>query len=162
MAMGMWKLLLGLALSGVLAVGCAGPEGAAPPPGEGATTTPPAPTATVTAPPATLPDIPSQGEPIVGEIPASILQAIKADLSARAGVGVTSIEVVEAKAVLWPDGSLGCPEPGMFYIQVLTEGYQVILRAVGREYDYRATQQGAFKLCEAGGSGPGGLEESLP
>lgn len=93
-----------------------------------------------------LPLVPSPGKQ--GEVPPELIDAIKADLVARVGISSEDIEVVSAEAVLWNDGSLGCPEPGMAYIQALTPGYQVILRASGREYDYRASQQGFFRLCD--------------
>ena len=31
----------------------------------------------------------------------------------------------------WPDSSLGCPEPGFQYAQVLTPGYLVVARSAG-------------------------------
>ena len=41
------------------------------------------------------------------------------------------------KNVTWPDGSLGCPEPGNSYTQALVEGYQIGLRHDDRFFDYR-------------------------
>jgi hypothetical protein len=54
----------------------------------------------------------------------------------------------------WPDGSLGCPQPGMLYTQVLTPGYQVVVEAGGEEYDYRMGRTGTFRLCATGTSIP--------
>ena len=31
----------------------------------------------------------------------------------------------------WPDASLGCPQEGMMYAQVLTPGYLVVIRDAG-------------------------------
>ena len=82
-----------------------------------------------------------------GEVPEALLDAIKKDLAARTGADPASIEVVRAQAVVWNDGSLGCPQPGMEYTQMLVDGYWVVLRYGGQDYDYRATQSGYFLLC---------------
>ena len=66
--------------------------------------------------------------------------AAKADLAGRLGVPADDIEVVEAREVTWPDASLGCPEPGMMYAQVLTPGVLVRLVHAGREHGYHARQ----------------------
>ena len=47
-------------------------------------------------------------------------------------------------------GGLGCPLPGMVYPQVVVDGYQVIVEADGRTYDYRGSGVGKFRLCLAG------------
>lgn len=92
--------------------------------------------------------------PAQGEVPDGLLQAMIADAAGQAGVSEREVEVVQARAVVWRDGSLGCPQPGMFYTQALVSGYQVILRAGGREYDYHASASGAFFVCENGRQSP--------
>lgn len=69
------------------------------------------------------------------------------DLAARLGLRIDEIRVVEARAVTWPDSSLGCPEPGRMYLQVLTPGYRVILEAQGQRYAYHAGRDGTPFLC---------------
>jgi hypothetical protein len=96
-----------------------------------------------------LPLVPSPGEK--GEVPQELIDAIKADLASRLGINPEDIEVVSAEAVLWNDGSLGCPEKGYSYLQVITPGYRVILKASGKEYDYRTNEVGFIKLCLSGG-----------
>jgi hypothetical protein len=59
-----------------------------------------------------------------------------ADLSARLGVVEGEIALVSAVFVVWPDGSLGCPQPGMAYTQVQVEGYQIVLAVGQTQYDY--------------------------
>ncbi|HEV7515081.1 MAG TPA: hypothetical protein VGR07_02150 [Thermoanaerobaculia bacterium] len=44
------------------------------------------------------------------------------------------IELVRAEPVDWPDASLGCPEKGMAYAQVVIPGWRMTLRAAGREW----------------------------
>ena len=50
----------------------------------------------------------------------------------------------------WPDGSLGCPQPGINYTMALVPGYQIIVRAGEQRLDYHATRRGHFVLCPAG------------
>jgi hypothetical protein len=83
-----------------------------------------------------------------GEVPEELLQDIINDLVARTGADPESIEVQRAEAVVWRDGSLGCPRPGMMYTQALVDGYWVVLGYDGEAYDYRANSGGYFALCE--------------
>jgi hypothetical protein len=64
-------------------------------------------------------------------------------------VDPTEVVVLTAEAVTFPNGGLGCPEPGMMYTDVLTPGYRVVVEAGGREYDYRAGARGGeIRWCE--------------
>ena len=60
----------------------------------------------------------------------------------------SAVTIVEAKAETFPDGSLGCPEPGMMYTQALVDGYRVIVEANGTQLDYRGSAPGKFRICE--------------
>ncbi len=71
-----------------------------------------------------------------------------ADLSARAGVPASQIQVVSVEPVTWPDASLGCPKPGMMYAQVMTDGLRIRLRANGQVYEYHSGGSQAPFLCE--------------
>lgn len=72
----------------------------------------------------------------------------KADLASRLEVDAEDIAVVSVEAREWSDASLGCPEEGEMYAQVLTPGYQIILEVDGTRYDYRADTGGNSKLCQ--------------
>ena len=59
-----------------------------------------------------------------------------ADLAIRAladelDIPITGIEVDTVRAVDWPDTSVGCPQPGMSYGQVITPGHKITLRVDG-------------------------------
>jgi len=95
-----------------------------------------------------------QAEPVTGEVPAEILDEIFLDLFERTGAGREEIQVVRAEAVVWNDGSLGCPKPGEVYIQILVNGYWVVLEVEGTAYDYRVSDTGYFTLCEGRGFSP--------
>lgn len=84
-----------------------------------------------------------------------IVDQALADLADRLAIEVDQIEVLEANAVVWPDGSLGCPQPGMAYTQVQQEGYLIRLQVDKRVYDYHGggyPDRGPF-LCEGVDSG---------
>ena len=83
----------------------------------------------------------------------SVVDAATADLIARLGVERSTISVVSAKAVTWPDKSLGCPKAGMQYLQVLVDGALIDLQAGGKTYSYHSGDDGKPVLCEQALSG---------
>ena len=87
-------------------------------------------------------------EPADAELSA-IVEQVRADLAARPEVEESSIEVLSAELMTWPDGSLGCPQPGMFYTQALVEGSRVLLRSGETTYPYHAGDNGEPFLCES-------------
>ena len=95
--------------------------------------------------------------PLTGEVPQDLLDAVFDDLSDRLDASREAITVTEAGAVVWRDGSLGCPQPGMMYTQALVPGYRIILSAGEETFDYHASERGSFVLCEGGMA-----EEPLP
>jgi hypothetical protein len=90
-----------------------------------------------------------EGTPVIGEVPEEIMDEIIADVVERAGVERSAVNVLKSEQVVWPDGSLGCPQPGMVYTQALVNGYHVVLEQGGKSYDYRVTERGSFVLCES-------------
>jgi hypothetical protein len=70
------------------------------------------------------------------------------DLAERLNVSQDSIEVVQFEAVIWPDGSLGCSQPGLEYLQVQSEGYRIQLRHADRLYNYHGGGNLPPFLCE--------------
>jgi hypothetical protein len=87
---------------------------------------------------------------ITGEAPEDLIEQILSDLEKRTGASRQTIQVIRSEAVIWNDGSLGCPKPGEFYTQALVNGFHIILKIGDKEYDYRASQTGYFFLCEGG------------
>lgn len=73
---------------------------------------------------------------------AALLDKARQDLSTRAGVAAGDIAVVSVEEVQWRDGSLGCPQPGMNYIMMITPGYLIKLEAKGQAYEYHASMSG--------------------
>jgi hypothetical protein len=64
------------------------------------------------------------------------VRQVIADLALRLQVTEEMIDVVSVEAVEWPNTSLGCPQPGMMYAQVVTPGYRLCLEAEGEKYWY--------------------------
>jgi hypothetical protein len=79
-----------------------------------------------------------------------LVDLAKGDLARRLGVGVEEVTLVAAEALQWPDASLGNPQPGMVYTQVITPGYKTILFAGGQKYEYHSDQERVV-LVEHGG-----------
>jgi hypothetical protein len=77
----------------------------------------------------------------------SVAQARK-DLAGRLEVAEADVELVDADRVTWPDGSLGCPRPGLAYTQALVPGVRVRLRVAGVVYAYHGARRGGVSLCE--------------
>lgn len=78
----------------------------------------------------------------------SLVEEAKEDLAGRLSIPVSNVDLLEARDVTWPDSSLGCPQPGMLYMEVLTPGYLIRLLANGREYEYHAGRNRRFFLCQ--------------
>ena len=97
---------------------------------------------------------PTQANPVMGEVPDTLLNEIVADLSQHLEADRSAIDVIRAEAVVWNDGSLGCPQPGMMYTQALVNGYWVILQVGEKGYDYRASDSGYFFRCDRNGLPP--------
>jgi hypothetical protein len=77
-----------------------------------------------------------------------------ADLAGRLQMESSAIVTRSAVLMVWPDASLGCPQPGMQYAQVQTDGSQIVLEADGVAYEYHAGGSATPFLCEP--KGPSG------
>lgn len=89
--------------------------------------------------PAEIPSsTPAELPTIVYEGQAESLLLAQTDLSKRLNIQIDTIEVIGVQAKKWSDGSLGCPKSGMVYAQVVTPGYQIVLKAANQFYEYHA------------------------
>lgn len=82
-----------------------------------------------------------------GEVPQELFDTVMANLLDRSGASIDDVVVVKNEAVVWSDGSLGCPQPDVMYTQALVNGYQLVFEVNGISYDYRLSEQGYFLLC---------------
>jgi len=79
---------------------------------------------------------------------AELVRLAMKDLAGRLNTSQESIQYVQFEAVVWPDGSLGCPQPGLEYPQVQSEGYRIQLRYANDLYDYHGGGNRPPFLCE--------------
>jgi hypothetical protein len=70
-----------------------------------------------------------------------MVEMAKADLAQRLGLSTDQIEVQGFEPAEFPDASLGVPEPGQIYAQVITPGYIIELTAAGQAYRYHASEE---------------------
>jgi hypothetical protein len=99
---------------------------------------------------------PSQGE--ITQMPTTplpvdaglqnLIEKAKADLANRLAVSANEISLIEATSVTWPDSSLGCPQEGMVYTQVLTPGYLILLEHGGTAFEYHASSRDTIVTCD--------------
>jgi hypothetical protein len=102
------------------------------------------------SPPARISPVPSV--PVTGEVPAVIVDAARVLLADVVGAeAAAAATLMVAEAVTWPDGSMGCPEPGVMYTQQLVPGYRLVLEVDGASYDYRASEGGEIRYCDLDG-----------
>ena len=59
-------------------------------------------------------------------------------LATKLGIEEADITVAQAEYVTWRDSSIGCPQPDMQYMQVLTNGSRIVLKADGRVFHYHS------------------------
>lgn len=67
------------------------------------------------------------------------------------GCAPAELSVADVRPITWPDSSLGCPRPGMMYLQVLTPGYQIKLAHAGQEYIVHTDRGHRAVYCPGGG-----------
>lgn len=95
----------------------------------------------------TMPNTPPPANPSALANSRPVRQAIEA-LASTLSVTAAEIELIEARPVVWPDGSLGCPQPDKMYPQVQVDGIVIRLRAGGKEYQYHGGGRREPFLCE--------------
>jgi hypothetical protein len=132
--------LLAVAFSLVLA--CGAPDQGAEEDSNTETTNAAGTTTIEPAPPSTI----SGGEE---EIEMDLVRPALLDLARRLKVPEAEIEVLEVEPVSWPDGSLGCPQPGQMYTQALVEGHRIVLGHGERVFLYHSGGEVAPFLCES-------------
>jgi hypothetical protein len=81
-----------------------------------------------------------------------LVELAEEDLARRLDLSVSQIRLMSIEAVEWPDASLGCPQPGMMYSQVVTPGFLIVLEAAGQTYEYHTDRNCSVVMCQ--GDGP--------
>ena len=78
-----------------------------------------------------------------------IINLVKQHLAKQLGISLDQIALSDIKPVVWRDAGLGCPKPGVDYIQVETPGYQIVLEAQGQSYNYHTDETQRFVPCRS-------------
>ena len=76
-----------------------------------------------------------------------MVSLVKGHLAQRLNIPAGQIVLTEVKPVVWRDAGLGCPKPGVDYIQMETQGYRISLEANGRAYIYQTDSAKRFVPC---------------
>lgn len=79
-----------------------------------------------------------------------LIDAMRADLAERLGVSVDDISVWMSSATEWNDSSLGVPEDGQVYLQVITPGYAVLFEVAGNltdAFEYHSDADSRFEYA---------------
>lgn len=69
-------------------------------------------------------------------------------LAEKLSIQKDQISLISVQSVVWSDSSLGCPQPDMNYLMVLTDGYRVVLTVDDEPYYYHANKKGYGIFCE--------------
>ncbi len=70
------------------------------------------------------------------------------------GVSLDDVAVDNLEAVDWNDASLGCPQPGYMYIQVVTPGYKATVTVAGKSYQVHMDAKGYGLICPPSATKP--------
>ena len=68
----------------------------------------------------------------------SAVTRAKTDLAQSLGISGSQVRVVSVRDKSFSDASLGAPSRGEMSAQILTDGWEIVLGANGKNYEYRA------------------------
>jgi len=93
--------------------------------------------------------------PLVSPVPGSNLspeeqQAVAAalqDAATQLGVAASELSLQQIEAREWGDSSLGCPQPGNLYSQIVTPGFLIVINSRGKQLEYHSDTRGRVVLC---------------
>lgn len=119
------------------------------------------------APPTRIPDAPKEAAPppaghagdavAAASVPREVRRAVVADAARRFKVAESAVVVSQAEQVTWNDGSLGCPQPGQMYTQMLVSGYRIVATSGAGQMEYHTDSHGFVVTC-----GDGAVAGSAP
>lgn len=83
------------------------------------------------------------------EATAQVVAAAKERLARELDISTEPVQIIAIEPVEWSDASLGCPEPGKMYAQVITPGYRVLLEVDGEQFEVHTDREGQTAvICE--------------
>lgn len=69
------------------------------------------------------------------------------DAATHLGVAASEISVQQVEAREWGDSSLGCPQPGILYSQIVTPGFLIVINSRGKQLEYHSDTRARVVLC---------------
>jgi hypothetical protein len=72
---------------------------------------------------------------------------VVADAAKRFQVAEDAVVLASAEQVTWGDGSLGCPQPGLRYTQMLVPGFRVTATTTAGRMLYHTDTRGNVVTC---------------
>ena len=79
---------------------------------------------------------------------AAVVDAALTDAATHLNLGKDQLRVDQVESQQWPDSSLGCPQPGQLYSQIVTPGYLIIISSSsGKQLEYHADTRSLVTLC---------------
>lgn len=98
-------------------------------------------------------------------MPASeaLIEDAKELVSRETGVDAADLTLLESESVEWSDASLGCPQPGMMYAQVITPGFRLVFEGpTGEQFAVHTDASGASMVLCSATDAPRGVAPSPP
>ncbi|MCA1644491.1 MAG: hypothetical protein LC797_03155 [Chloroflexi bacterium] len=80
--------------------------------------------------------------------PQPLVEAALRDAAAHLGISAADLHVDQVDARQWGDSSLGCPQPGLMYSQIVTPGFVIIISGAGKQLEYHSDTRGPVVLCQ--------------
>jgi hypothetical protein len=99
-----------------------------------------------TSPPPT-PGPTAQATAAVTPEAAAAVDAAKQDAAAHLGVNPDQLNVAQVDSREWADASLGCPQAGQLYSQVITPGFYIVITSGNRQLEYHTDTRARVQLC---------------
>ena len=98
-------------------------------------------------PPALPLDTPAP--PANGTVPGEMETAARKLLADELNVDEGGFRLDGSESVQWSDASLGCPQEGMMYAQVITPGYKLVFDLAGASHAVHTNSDGSHMVaCE--------------
>jgi hypothetical protein len=105
-------------------------------------------TPVASAPPPTVAPVPSNvpGSNVSPDQQAAVAAAVQ-DATSRLGLSRDEVNIERVEAREWSDSSLGCPQPGNLYSQIVTPGFLIVINTRGKQLEYHSDSRGRVVLC---------------
>ena len=84
----------------------------------------------------------SANELVPGEVETAARKLLADELEADAG----AFSLESSESVQWSDASLGCPQEGMMYAQVITPGYKLVFDLAGTSLAVHTNSDGSHMV----------------